>query len=312
MIEVMIEKPIAGKTLSEHLNQLSKDTLDIFLLEDGTLRGAIAHGSMMVNQMRANHDLGVLESYVLGQAYLAAGLLSSAVKGNDRLILSIECGGPIKGLSVETDAKAQVRGYLAQVPIPVEKPLENFDLSPFFGPGFLKITKQLEHAKRPFPGQIMLRSGNLAEDLAWYYLESEQTKSFFSLSIQFDNKGDIIGAGGLFLQELPGAKAEALAKVQKTALAMPSLGTAFSEGASGSELVNRTMGKHSPQILGSRPLRFFCSCSKERFGAFLAGMQGLQQEEILKDSDFPLRVECHNCGSVYEFSRVECEELFSN
>ncbi len=308
----MIKKPISGIGVEEHLANIEPDSLEIFLLAEGTLRGAIAHGTRMVNQMRANHELGILESYVLGEAYLAAGLLSSQVKGNDRISFSIECGGPIGGLNVETDAKANVRGYLSQVPIPVEAPLESFDLSPFFGPGFLKVTKHLENAKQPFSGQIMLREGSIAKDLAWYFLESEQTKSYFALSIQFDKQGAISGAGGLFLQELPGADPETLASVQDSAAGLPSLGTGFAAGATGRELVEKGFASFGPDFIGTRDMRFFCSCTRERFGSFLAGMQGTQQEDILKQDNFPLNIECHNCGSVYPFSRVECEQLFSN
>lgn len=309
---IMIVQPIHNPDLLRHLELIAPDSLDIFFLEEKAIRGAVAHTSAMINQMRANHSLGVLESYVLGQAYTAAGLLSSSVKGQDRIALSVECGGPIKGLVAETDADANVRGYLAQVPIPVEEPMESFDISPLFGPGFLKVTKTLEGAKSPFSGQIMLRSGNLAEDLAWYFLESEQTKSFFSLSIHFDREGTITGAGGLFLQEMPGAEEETLASVQQTALGMSSLGTSFAAGLTGPAIVEEHLHHHKPEFIGQRDIQFFCSCSRERFGSFLAGMQGKQQEEILTQSEFPLRVECHNCGSVYDFSRVECEELFSN
>lgn len=308
----MIEQPIPSTRIQRHLSEIAPDSLDIFLLSDGSIRGAILHGSRMVNQMRSNHKLGILETYVLGQAYLAAGLLSSSVKGRDRISFSIECAGPLKGLSVESNANAQVRGYLSQTPIPLEKELESFDLSPLFGPGFLKVSKILEGAKAPFSGQIMLRSGNIAEDLAWYFLESEQTKSFFALSLHVDKGGSILGAGGLFLQEMPGADEALLSSIQEKALELPSIGTAFSQGAEGKDIISQGFADYSPQIIGNKKPRFFCGCSRERFTAFLAGMQGSQQEEILKDGEFPLRLECHNCSSVYEFSRVECEELFSN
>jgi molecular chaperone Hsp33 len=307
----MIEKPFP-QTVEKHLENITEDRLDIFLLKEGSIRGAIAHGTAMVNRMRSSHDLGILESYVLGQACLAAGLLSSSVKGNDRIILAIQCGGPIGGLVAESDAEANVRGYLQQVPIPVEAPLESFDLSPFFGPGFLRVTKELEGAKQPFSGETMLRSGSIAKDLAWYFLESEQTKSYFAISIQFNREGMISGAGALFLQAMPGAAENDLEAVEESAGAIPSLGTLFAEGASGRELITSYFAEHEPQFLGSRNMRFFCSCSKERFGSFLAGMQGVQQESILSENKFPLRVECHNCGSEYEYTRIECEELFSN
>jgi molecular chaperone Hsp33 len=132
------------------------------------------NGTRMVNEMRANHELGILETLVLGRAYLGAGLMSADLKSNDRISIKIDCSGPIKGLVVEANAFGEVRGFLKRMPIPIEKPMESFDLSPFFGAGFLLVTKYIEGAKQPFTGQVMLKYGNIAKDLANYYLTSEQ------------------------------------------------------------------------------------------------------------------------------------------
>ena len=118
-----------------------KDGREIFLLKGGKVRLTAVAATEMCNQVRVNHDLGPLETYVLSQAYVAGALLASTVKGNDRIRLEVECGGPIKGLSVESWASGAVRGYLMANPIKLEKPLETLDTSLLYGPGFLTITK---------------------------------------------------------------------------------------------------------------------------------------------------------------------------
>ena len=125
------------KPEGSHANHLQpeKDCLQTFLLADDTIRGAVLNGSWMINQMRWNHELGILESLVLGHAYLGACLMGAGLKGKDRLCLQVDCSGPVKGLVVEANAAGEVRGFLKNVPIPVEKPLEDFNLSPFFGAG---------------------------------------------------------------------------------------------------------------------------------------------------------------------------------
>ena len=146
----MIKKTISDNELKEHIASLAEDGREIFLLEGGKVRLTAVAATEMCNQMRANHGLGPLETYVLGQGYVAGALLASSVKGNDRIRLEIECGGPIKGMSIESWASGAVRGYLLANPIKLEKPLKSLDTSLLYGPGFMTITKMLEGSKTPF------------------------------------------------------------------------------------------------------------------------------------------------------------------
>ena len=308
----MIKQKITDNSLIDHLANIESDKIDIFLLNNGTVRGALLHGTGMINQMRANHNLGILETLALGQAYIGAGLMTSMVKGNDRISFAIECGGPIKGLSVEANADGRVRGYLFVNPIPITKPVESFDLSPFFGPGFLSVTKHLESSKQPFTGQVMLQHGRIAKDLANYFLESEQIKTAFILSVYFDQEGKAMGAGGLFLQVLPGADDKALESLEESIKTMPSLGKYFATGGSTDKLIDESFKDFSPEIIGKKSVFFNCECSKERFTSFVASMKKSDKDEILKNGPFPLVTTCHNCGSNYNFSKEELQAVFSN
>ena len=196
----MIKKKIEDQELLQHLDGLPEDGRQVSLLADGQIRLTGLGGTTMVNQMRANFNLGLLETYILGQAYIAAGLMASSVKGNDRIQLNIDCGGPIGGIYVESWACGAVRGFIKNNPIPLDKPVESKDISLLYGPGFISVTKLLEGNSTPFTGQTMMQYGDLAKDLALYYNESEQTPTMFSLGIHFDKAGRVIGAGGLFLQ----------------------------------------------------------------------------------------------------------------
>jgi molecular chaperone Hsp33 len=305
----MIRKPIEDEVLRSHIDSLPEDGRDVFLLHDGTIRAVVVQGTEVVNQMRANHNLGILETLVLGHGYLAGGLLASVVKGDDRVQLTIECGGPIKGVYIEAWAIGAVRGYLKEVPIPIDKPLESFDLSPFFGPGFMTITKLLEGKKTPFTGQIMLKHGSIAKDLAEYFLISEQTPSVVSLSIQFDREGRVVGAGGLFLQKLPGADDAHLEELEMVAANMPSLGKHLSEGKTGNEFEETVFEKSNPQHLESLPYGFSCPCDRKRFSDYLGSLPKDEKQAILAEGPFPLELHCFNCGSVYPFEKDELDTL---
>ena len=306
----MIKKKPYGKTLKDQLKASAKDRLYNFLLADGAIRGVILHGTRMVNEMRANHELGILETLVLGRAYLGAGLMSADLKSIDRISLKIDCSGPIKGLVVEANAYGEVRGFLKQLPIPISKPMESYDLSPFFGSGFLELTKHLEDAKQPFTGKIALEYGNIALDLANYYLTSEQIPTAFNLSIKFDTRGTVIGAGGLFLQAMPDAGDALVADLEQRVSHLPSLGEKFAESQEPESLVQKVFKKHLPQFLANRRIEFMCHCNKKRLQKYLAMLPRDDIEDIRRKGPFPLELRCHMCNTAYEFSKMEIDEIY--
>jgi molecular chaperone Hsp33 len=307
----MIKKKIEDKELLEHLASLPKDGREVFLLQDGQIRLTALQATEMICQMKANHELGFLETYVLGQAYLAAGLLSATVKGNDRIQLNIECGGPIGGVTVEAWACGAVRGYLKNVPIALTKPLEGFDLNELYGPGFLTISKLLEKNKSPFTGQVMMQYGDLAKDLALYYQQSEQTPSLFFLSIKFDKRGEVIGAGAMFLQAMPGCEDNLLDTLQAKAEKLHSIGSFLSKGATITEYIEQEFSDFSVKHLAHQGLGFSCPCDHENFSGYLKSMGEKEQQDILKNGPFPLQLVCFNCNTTYKFDKDELEHLFS-
>lgn len=306
----MIKKKIYGNTLKEKLVASARDRLYNFTLAGGTVRGAIINGTRMVNEMRSNHDLGILETMVLGRAYLGAGLMSANLKGRDRISLQIECSGPIKGLMVEANAFGEVRGYLKNVAIPVEKPLDSFDLSPFFGAGVLSVIRHLEGAKQPFSGMVTLEYGNIAKDLANYYLTSEQIPTAFNLSIQYDRDGRVIGAGGLFLQVMPGAGDKITGELESLVLNFPSLGRKFSINEDPEAFTWQMFKSYSPRVLAGRRIEFMCHCRRKKLRNLLAMLPLEDLEDILENGPFPVESRCFHCNTRYEFSREEIQQIY--
>ncbi|MCP4688090.1 MAG: Hsp33 family molecular chaperone HslO, partial [Desulfobacterales bacterium] len=290
----------------------SRDRIYNFLLDDGAVRGAVICGERLVNEMRANHELGILETLVLGHAYLAAGLMSANLKGNDRLSLHIECSGPIKGLDVEANAFGEIRGYLKNVPIPIEKPLEDFNLSPFFGAGILKVTRYLESAKQPFSGHVAMQYGTIGKDLAHYFLVSEQIPTSFNLSVQFDRQGEVTGAGGLFLQVMPNASEENIARLEPMVLGLPSIGAAFAEGRKPEDLVRDAFKNFSPKIIGNHRIEFMCHCNADRTRSLLSMLPFDDLKDIRENGPFPLEMRCHHCNTSYQFTREDVQKIYAS
>ena len=345
----MIERPIADPELGQRLESLPPDGITIFTLggpggpggpEGGDLRGAILHGTRLVTRMRINHGLGILETLILGHACLAAALVASTLKGRDKVSLNLACDGPAKGWSVEGRAlegaaagagatgsgrSVAVRGYLHGDGIPVEAPLDSWDTSPFIGSGTLSMTRFIAGTVRPHTGTITLKAGRLAEDLARYYLESEQTRTAFDLGIAFDSEGRVSGAGAIFLQALPGAREDFVSKAEAGLLGLPSLGTWFAGGKPARDLLASAFGAGTKagearnntdavqdfglRVLEELPAAFHCDCSQERFAAFVRGSEGNLLHELATEGPWPVVMTCHNCSSAYEFSKEELEAM---
>jgi len=306
----MQKKKPYGETLKEQLLAGARDRLYNFILADGAIRGVIMNGTRMVNEMRANHGLGILETLVLGRAYLGAALMSADLKSDDRISFKFDCSGPIKGLVVEANAFGEVRGFLKRTPIPIDKPMESFDLSPFFGAGFLLVTKYLEDAKQPFTGQVMLKYGNIAKDLANYYLTSEQVPTAFNLSMKFDTKGQVTGAGGLFLQAMPQADDQLAADMEDRVTGLPSLGEVFTGEEDPEALVAEVFKDYSPRILADRRIEFMCHCNPERVRNLLTLLPIDELKDIRDRGPFPVEINCHYCNTPYQFTREDIGEIY--
>jgi molecular chaperone Hsp33 len=301
-----------GDDTKDQLRAASQGRAYRFLLADEQVRGVLLHGTRMVYEMRANHELGILETLLLGHGYLAGGLLSTQLKGNDRVRLQVECSGPLQGMIVEANAFGDVRGYLHNVPIPVDRPVDPQDLASFYGAGFLTVTRFPEGARQPFTGKVALSYGSLAKDLAAYFLVSEQIPTALHLSVKFTPDGEVAGAGGLLLQVLPGVTEEVVAGLETLVGELPSLGDLFSpphQGNRPEELISRHFARLSPRIIGQQRVEFMCHCNRERTASMLAMLPTDDLEEMIANGPFPLEIRCHHCNTHYDFSWTELQEI---
>lgn len=315
----MIQAPITDTELQSHLAAIEPDGMSIFVLAGGQFRGAFFHGTHFVNQMRANHNLGILETLVLGQACLCAALLIPTIKGRGRVQFRYDTNGPAAGFSTEADSSGYVRGYLLQDPIPVDKPLESWDLAPFFGPGTLTVTHFADNTCVPQTGTVEIKHRNIAKDLTWYFLQSEQIHTAFNTSIKFDRQGRVIGAGGMFLQAMPQAGGkntqftrysgdELFDGVEHAFSSAPPFGEWFSEHGNRDDVIYGLFREFDVQTVLERDIVFDCPCSAERYVSAIAHLGRGEVEDILAHDPDPIEVVCHNCGSVYHIAKDDIRQ----
>jgi len=320
----MIHSDIEDTELKEYLNTLEEDKLHIFTMADGRVRGALLHGSRLVNQVRAQHKLGILETYILGQACLCAGLTIPMMKDMEHNVIKYEGTGPAEGYSVEADSTGYVRGYLFNESIPVNKELEGWKLSPFMGPGSFTFSRVHKDDKYPQSSTVDVDGDNIAKDFATYFAQSEQINTAFNSSIQFDKQGRVIGAGAMYLQVMPktGGKAgdgagldshaeesfedeKLLTGVENAFKACPSLGQLYSEKEVDSEdIIIGLFREFNPIITIARDIVYDCPCSEDKYIAYLKTIPPSQLKEFLEESGDSIQIQCRNCGSVYNIPKM--------
>lgn len=165
----MIRQKILDEELLAQLEKVEPDGMTVFIAANGMFRGAFYNGTRMVNQMRAQHSLGILETMILGQATLCTALMIQTMKGREHLTFRYDTNGPAAGFSVEADSSGYVRGYIFQNKIPIEHEITNWDLTEFFGYGTVTVTRDTEGQKEPHTGTTEIRFRNIAKDLAWHF-----------------------------------------------------------------------------------------------------------------------------------------------
>lgn len=320
----MIKAPITDEEILSQLSKIEKDGMSMFVMADGKLRGAFFNGTQFLNQMRVQHNYGILETYILGQACLCSALMIPTMKGREHLSFRYDTNGPAAGFLCEADSTGYVRGYMLQDHIPIDKPLENWDLSPFFGDGTVTISRIGEGMKEPQTGTTEILYKNIAQDLTHYFSQSEQTKTAFNTGIQMDKNGKIIGAGGMFLQVMPfagGKRGSAqtedsgkkdsdkdelddlLRRVENAFKAMPSIGQWVSEGGKREDAIYGLFREFNPTVVYNRDIIYDCPCSAESFANSIKHLNKEELDDIIANGPDPIEVTCHNCGSVYKITK---------
>ena len=318
-----MKKAELSDELQKYLDTLEADQLKVFTAANGRIRGAIFHGTRFVNQLRAQHNLGILETYILGQASLCAAMTIPMMKDMEHVVIKYEGTGPAQGYSVEADSKGYVRGYLYNNNIPVQSELENWNLSPFMGPGTFSFSRVHKDDKFPQNSTVEVEGGNIAKDFATYFAQSEQINTAFNSSIQFDKQGRVIGAGAMYIQVMPktggtagvGSQLDShqeetneeeklLNGVENAFKACPSLGLLYSEKEVDSEdIIIGLFREFEPVITVKRDIIYDCPCSEDKFIGYLKTLPPEQLKEMLEESNNSIQIECRNCGSVYKINK---------
>ena len=263
----------------------------------------------LVEQGRKIHNTSPVATAALGRLLTAGAMMGSMMKGNkDVLTLQIECGGPIGGGTVTADANANVKGYVNQpnVIIPANKD-GKLDVSGAIGPGFLNVIRDIG-MKEPYNGQVHLVSGEIAEDLTYYYATSEQIPSSVGLGVLLDKENFVKQAGGFIIQVMPFAEDEVIDKVEESLKHIHSVTSLLEQGMTPEDMLHHLLGDLDLEILDRMPAQYACNCSKERVAKAIASIGKADLEDMIQAGE-TIETNCQFCGSHYYFTTEELKSF---
>ncbi len=279
---------------------------------NGAVRVFVAYSKEMVQQARTLHHTSPVATAALGRLLTAGCMMGSTLKGDKDLItLQIRGDGPLQGIVVTADQKGRAKGYVFQpnVDIPSKYP-GKLDVSGAIGKGSLRIIKDIG-MKEPYSGEIALISGEIAEDLTYYFAQSEQTPSAVGLGVLVDRDTSVKHAGGFIVQLMPDTEEEVIAQLEKNIAQMPYVTDLYDMEKTPEQILAMLLKGLEPKITDRIPLSFYCNCTRERVEKALISIGKEELQKIIAE-DKQATLHCHFCAKEYHFEEKELRELLKN
>lgn len=287
---------------------IHKDYLLKVVDAEKQIRITIASTTGVVNVAHQRHNTSATASAALGRVLTAALMMGSDLKNDEDMItLRVNGDGPAGTIIASVDSRGNGRAMMSdpQADLPSQSP-GKLDVGGLVGHnGYLEVIKDLG-MKQPFSGRVDLVSGEIGEDIAEYFMKSEQVPSLVSLGVLVDTDLSIKAAGGLIIQALPGADDSILARIEENVLQAGAISSLIHRHESLEEVLELIMREIPYHIAGDMPLAFQCRCSRERLAAVVASFSPEEMEELFEE-DGGLEVICNFCGEAYHYTREEIE-----
>ena len=276
---------------------------------DHQLRAFAVTSKDIVEKAREIHNTSPVATAAIGRLLTAASMMGSMMKGEkDVLTLQIECGGPIGGITVTADSNADVKGYVNNPNVILPPNAQGkLDVSGALGPGFLNVIKDIG-LREPYNGQTHLVSGEIAEDLTYYFATSEQVPSSVGLGVLMDKDNHVRQAGGFIIQVMPDTDDEVIDKLEARLGEVHSVTEMLDKGMTPEDILNYVLEGMDVEILEIVPTQYKCDCSFERVSKVIASLGKKELQEMIDDGK-PVEVNCQFCGSHYKFDTEQLKEF---
>ncbi|OAT84809.1 Hsp33 family molecular chaperone [Bacillus sp. MKU004] len=279
------------------------------LAYNGQVRAYAVKSTDTVGEAQRRHDTWPTASAALGRSISAGVMMGAMLKGENKLTIKVEGGGPIGAIIVDSNAKGEVRGY-------VSNPHVHFDLNEHGKldvrravgtSGTLSVVKDIG-MRDHFSGQVPIVSGELGEDFTYYFVTSEQVPSSVGVGVLVNPDNTILASGGFILQLMPGTDDETITRIEERLSKIPPISKLIEKGLTPEEVLEEVLGEGEVKVLETRPVSFQCKCSKDRFANAIISL-GENEIQDMIDEEGQAEAKCHFCNETYMFSGKELEEL---
>lgn len=264
----------------------------------------------MAETARQIHNTSPVVTAALGRLLSAGAMMGSMLKGEqDLLTLQVKGDGPIQGLIVTADSRGKVKGYpeVADVILPANR-LGKLDVGGAVGQGTLSVIRDMG-LKEPYVGQTLLQTGEIAEDLTYYFAASEQVPSSVGLGVLMNRDNTVKQAGGFIIQLMPFAEESVVGRLEENLSRVRSVTAMLDEGKTPEQMLETLLEGLSPEVTDTVETVFSCNCSKDKIERVLISL-GQQEIRDMIEEGHEIEVNCHFCNSHYKFSVEELKELY--
>ncbi|WP_342513966.1 Hsp33 family molecular chaperone HslO [Sporosarcina sp. FSL K6-1522] len=284
-----------------------KDYLVKALAYDGTIRAYAARTTETIAEVQRRHAMWPTATAALGRSMTSAVMMGAMEKGEEKLTIKIEGGGPIGSMIIDANSRGEVRGY-------VTNPQTHFDLNDqgkldvrraVGTAGMLTVVKDLG-LKDFFTGQVPIVSGEIAEDFTEYFVVSEQVPSAVGLGVLVNPDNTAKAAGGFIIQVMPGATDETISQLEERIANVEPISKLIDRGLTPEEILGEVLGAENVEILEQKAVAFTCNCSKERFGNAIIGLGEKEIRDMIEEEG-QAEAHCHFCLETYVYPKAELE-----
>ena len=289
-----------------------RDEMVRAITADGLVRAQAITGRDLVEKARTLHTLLPVATAALGRTLLAASLLGDMLKeDNASLTLQIKGGGPLGLVLAVSDSGGNVRGYVQNPHVELmEQHPGKLDVGGAVGTqGTLTVIKDFGY-KEPYVGTIGLFSGEIADDLAMYFVESEQVPTACALGVLVGMDQSVTAAGGYLIQLLPGAGEDVISQIEAGVKKLGPVSAALDRGLDAEGMLREVLDGFELDILQTHPVEYRCACSRDRVVRALISLGRQELREMIEEQG-QAELSCQFCDKVYRFSREELEEILA-
>ena len=272
------------------------------------IRAFAASTTELVEQARQRHNTSPVASAALGRLLTGGVMMGSMMKNpTDILTLQVKCAGPIGGLTVTADSQGNVKGYVNNPDVLLPPKNGKLDVGGALGAGFLNVIKDMG-LKEPYSGQTVLQTGEIAEDLTYYFATSEQVPSSVGLGVLMEKDNTVKCAGGFIVQVMPFIEDEVLERLEKNIQNIQSVTAMLDNGHTPEDMLAQVLEGLEVEIVDTLPAHFSCNCSKERIEKAIISI-GKKDIQSMIDDGKDIEVKCHFCNTAYNYTVDELKEL---